>query len=267
MDNGFSKDSLATYAAGQRERFERTLAELVEIPTVSVEPERKPDMRRGADSAVRLLESMGAKAKLYETPGHPIVYGRFDRGAGLPTVTVYNHLDVQPAEGPDWRTSPFEFVKQGDRYFGRGTTDDKGPAITALFGAKYAFDNGVAANIHFLWEFEEEIGSPHFETTIIDRAGVRSAFTPAATIRSASMSSPESVSSRMARTGSSTAIWKISLRFFSPPENPSFTERRTSSSSISTSLAFSFVIARKSMASSSGNPRCLRTAFKAFFKK
>ncbi|MEO8189729.1 MAG: M20/M25/M40 family metallo-hydrolase [Acidobacteriota bacterium] len=170
MDNGFSKEALATYAAGQREQFERTLGELVEIPTVSVEPERKPDMRRGAESAVRLLESLGARAKLYETPGHPIVYGRFDRGAGLPTVTVYNHLDVQPAEGPDWRTSPFEFVKQGDRYFGRGTTDDKGPAITALYGAKYAFDNGVAANIHFLWEFEEEIGSPHFETTITARA-------------------------------------------------------------------------------------------------
>ena len=83
--------------------------------------------------------------------------------ADLPTVTVYNHLDVQPAEGDDWKTAPFDFVKKGDRYFARGTTDDKGPAITALFGARYAWENGVPANIHFLWEFEEEIGSPHFE--------------------------------------------------------------------------------------------------------
>jgi acetylornithine deacetylase/succinyl-diaminopimelate desuccinylase-like protein len=166
MDNGFSKDGLKKYAAGQREAFERTLSEIVEIPTVSVEPDRKGEVRRGAEYAVKLLQSMGAQATLYETKGHPIVHGRFDRGADLPTITVYNHLDVQPAEGDDWRTAPFDFVKQGDRYFGRGTTDDKGPAITALFGAKYAVDHDVPANIHFLWELEEEIGSPHFETTI-----------------------------------------------------------------------------------------------------
>jgi acetylornithine deacetylase/succinyl-diaminopimelate desuccinylase-like protein len=163
---GFQKDDLKSYAAGQRDAFEKTLGELVEIPTVSVEPDRKGEVHRGAEYAVRLLESMGAKTKLYETKGHPIVHGRFDRGGDLPTITVYNHLDVQPAEGDDWRTKPFEFVKQGDRYLGRGTTDDKGPAITALFGAKYAVDHGVPANIHFLWELEEEIGSPHFETTI-----------------------------------------------------------------------------------------------------
>src|ERR1017187_4789559 len=166
MDNGFSKSDLKNWAAGQREAFERTLGELVEIPTVSVEPDRKKEVHRGAEYAVRLLESMGAKAKLYETKGHPIVHGRVDRGGDVPTITVYNHLDVQPAEGDDWRTAPFDFVKQGDRYFGRGTTDDKGPAVTALYGAKYAWDHGVPANIHFLWELEEEIGSPHFETTI-----------------------------------------------------------------------------------------------------
>ena len=170
MAEGFSKDELKNYAAGQRDAFERTLSELVEIPTVSVEPERKGEVHRGAEYAVRLFESMGAKATLYETKGHPIVYGRFDRGDGAPTITVYNHLDVQPAEGDDWKTQPFEFVKKGDRYYGRGTTDDKGPAITALFGAKYAWDHGVPANIHFLWEFEEEIGSPHFEGTIAKEA-------------------------------------------------------------------------------------------------
>jgi len=117
-----------------------------------------------------LLESAGAKAELIETKGHPIVYGRFDRGADLPTVTVYNHLDVQPAESDDWRTPPFQFTKKDDKYLGRGTTDDKGPAITALFGARYAWEHEVPVNIHFLWELEEEIGSPHFEETIRARA-------------------------------------------------------------------------------------------------
>ncbi|MGH9368952.1 MAG: M20/M25/M40 family metallo-hydrolase [Thermoanaerobaculia bacterium] len=166
MADVFSREALKSFAAERRAEFEQTLKRIVEIPTVSVEPGRKGEVRRGADFAVELLESFGAKAELHETAGHPIVYGRFDRGEGLPTVTVYNHLDVQPAEGDDWKTPPFDFVKQGDRYFARGTTDDKGPAITALFGARYAWENGVPANIHFLWELEEEIGSPHFESTI-----------------------------------------------------------------------------------------------------
>jgi acetylornithine deacetylase/succinyl-diaminopimelate desuccinylase-like protein len=172
MDNGFSRESLRKYAADSRQEFEKVLGDLVEIPSVSGQPERKADVRRAAEYAVGLLESFGAKAKLYETGGHPMVHGRFDRSDSLPTVTVYNHLDVQPASKAKepWKREPFEFVKEGNRYLGRGTTDDKGPAITALFGARYAFQNGVGANIHFLWELEEEIGSPHFETTIRDHA-------------------------------------------------------------------------------------------------
>ena len=166
MAADFKKEDLRKYAAGMRGEYEKALERIVEIPTVSVEPERKPDVRRGAEYAVSLLETSGAKAKIFETKGHPIVFGRFQRSANLPTVTVYNHLDVQPAEGDDWKTPPFEFVKKDGRYFGRGTTDDKGPAMTALFGARYAWENDVPVNINFLWEFEEEIGSPSFETTI-----------------------------------------------------------------------------------------------------
>ncbi len=171
MPADFSKEAVARFADGSRERFEKTLREIVEIPTVSVEPEHGPDMARGARWAVDLLTSLGAKARVYETGGHPLVHGRFEAGAGRPTVTIYNHLDVQPAEGPDWKTEPFRFIREGEKYFGRGTTDDKGPAISALFGAKYAADQGAPVNIDFLWELEEEIGSPHFEKTIRAHAG------------------------------------------------------------------------------------------------
>jgi acetylornithine deacetylase/succinyl-diaminopimelate desuccinylase-like protein len=164
--SGFSKDALANYADSVRAKFEGTLREIVEIPTVSVEPQRKAEMARGAEYAAGLLRSLGAEAEIYETGGHPLVHGRFKRGPDYPTATIYNHLDVQPAEGPDWKTEPFRFTRDGDRYFGRGTTDDKGPAISALMGAKYAADNGARVNIDFLWELEEEIGSPHFEGTI-----------------------------------------------------------------------------------------------------
>jgi acetylornithine deacetylase/succinyl-diaminopimelate desuccinylase-like protein len=166
----FSREDLKKYAADSRGGYEEAFGRIVEIPTISVEPERKPDVHRGAEYAVSLFESAGAKARLYETKGHPIVYARFDRGANLPTVTVYNHLDVQPAEGDDWKTPPFQFVKKGDRYFARGTTDDKGPAMTALYGAKYAWEHDAPVNIRFLWEFEEEIGSPNFESTIKQHA-------------------------------------------------------------------------------------------------
>src|SRR5262245_15555116 len=99
------------------------------------------------------------------------------------------------------------------------------------------------------------------------RSFPRRALTPEATMRSASMSRPDSVSSSTARRGARTAIWKISLRFFSPPENPSLTERFRSAWSICTSPMRSFTSARNSMASSSGSPRCLRTAFTAAFSR
>jgi acetylornithine deacetylase/succinyl-diaminopimelate desuccinylase-like protein len=164
--SGFNRQELLSHARGRRTEFEDVLKKIVEIPSVSVEPERKGEVHRAAEYAVSLLQSFGAKAALYETKGHPIVHGRFDRGPNFPTVTVYNHLDVQPAEGPDWNTEPFAFIREGDKYRGRGTTDDKGPAMTALFGARYAFEQKIPLNIHFLWELEEEIGSPNFETTI-----------------------------------------------------------------------------------------------------
>ncbi|HLN81708.1 MAG TPA: peptidase, partial [Thermoanaerobaculia bacterium] len=91
----FTNEELKKYAAGKRGEYEGDLKKIVEIPTISVEPERKAEVHRGAEFAASLLESAGAKARLFETKGHPIVYGRFDRGPNVPTVTVYNHLDVQ----------------------------------------------------------------------------------------------------------------------------------------------------------------------------
>ena len=66
-----------------------------------------------------LSTTRGGTATVVETGGHPLVHGRLHRGDGLPTVTVYNHLDVQPADGPDWTTEPFAFTRRGERYFGR----------------------------------------------------------------------------------------------------------------------------------------------------
>lgn len=163
-------EGLDSYVRDSRAEYENKLAEIVEIPTISMEPERAPDVRRGAEVARQYLETIGARAEVVETPGYPVVFGRIETGADHPTVTVYNHIDVQPANPEEWHKAPFTFYKEGDRYEGRGTTDDKGPALAALFGAKYAVANGVPLNVNFIWELEEEIGSPNFEHFIKNNA-------------------------------------------------------------------------------------------------
>ena len=162
------KKSLVAWARSERDRFENTLQQFVEIPSISAEPERAKDIRRCADAAAQLIRDFGGQAKILATDGYPIVHGRFTTSRKLPTLTVYNHMDVQPAsrETEPWNTEPFTFTKQGDRYFGRGTTDDKGPALSALWGIRAAREAGVPLNLNVLWELEEEIGSPNFESAI-----------------------------------------------------------------------------------------------------
>ena len=164
-----SQQALESYARRERDRYETLLREFVEIPSVSADPGHREDIERCARLAVATIRHFGGQAELFRVPGaNPVVLGTFETGNDRPTVTVYNHLDVQPAsrETEPWRTDPFSFTRQGDTYFGRGTTDDKGPALTALFGARAALDAGVPVNIRFLWELEEEVGSPNFAKTL-----------------------------------------------------------------------------------------------------
>src|SRR5213595_2021377 len=166
------KKSLTTFAKNERDRYENTLRDLVEIPTVSSEPERAADIRRCAERAAQLIRDFGGTASILETDGNPLIHGRFDGDSNAPAVTVYNHLDVQPASRATepWDTDPFTFTKDGDRYLGRGTTDDKGPALTALWGIQAAREAGVRVNTQLLWELEEEIGSPNFEAGVKEHA-------------------------------------------------------------------------------------------------
>jgi acetylornithine deacetylase/succinyl-diaminopimelate desuccinylase-like protein len=143
--------------------FEAKLREWVEIPSVSAARAHRGDIDKLADNAVAYLRSCGATAEKIATPGNPVVVGRFVYGQSCPTVTVYNHLDVQPANEPQWRRPPFVFHSENGHYYGRGTTDDKGPALAAFFGARMAVQKKLPINIQFIWELEEEIGSPNFE--------------------------------------------------------------------------------------------------------
>src|SRR5262245_27482531 len=132
---------LDKYVRACRDGFEARLARIVEIPTVSMDPDKKADIRRGAQLASEYLKSAGAEAQVVETPGNPVVLGKLWTGAGNPTLTIYNHIDVQPADPAEWHKAPFTFYKHDDIYEGRGTTDDKGPALTALEAARYSAEH------------------------------------------------------------------------------------------------------------------------------
>src|SRR5581483_11594612 len=155
--------NIDSYIRDSRAEFEDKLATLVEIPSISSDPERKADIVKCGETAAQYLRELGAEAECAATPGNPVVFGSLVTDPNNPTVTIYNHMDVQPADASEWHKAPFTFFKVGDRYEGRGTTDDKGPALTAMLAAKYAVENGVPLNVKFIWELEEEIGSPNFE--------------------------------------------------------------------------------------------------------
>jgi acetylornithine deacetylase/succinyl-diaminopimelate desuccinylase-like protein len=166
------KQRLEQYVTATRPRFEDLLGQAVEIPSISMDPLRANDVRRMATLAVQLLTDLGAEAQLVETGGYPLVSGGWTTGAHHPTVTIYNHMDVQPAQEPEWRQAPFAFRNEDGVYRGRGATDDKGPALSALFGARFAVEQDLPINIRFLWELEEEIGSPNFAAGLTRRPAI-----------------------------------------------------------------------------------------------
>ena len=148
---------LNQFVKSSRNEFESKLAAIVEIPSVSSSPENRADIDKCGELACAYLRETGAEATLTATPGNPVVFGSLIREKRFRTVTIYNHLDVQPADPSEWHKAPFSFYKAGDRYEGRGTTDDKGPALTALMAVKYAHQNDLPLNFKFIWELEEEI--------------------------------------------------------------------------------------------------------------
>jgi len=169
MPSPLDRNELFSFAKNHRDEYEALLKRFVETPTVSCDPAHAEDIRAGLDLTVETIQKFGGQANVYKAnKGNPLVHGVFGNSRNAPTVTVYNHIDVQPAskETEPWDTEPFVMTTKGDTYFGRGTTDDKGPALAALFGARAALEAGVPVNIRFLWEFEEEIGSPNFERII-----------------------------------------------------------------------------------------------------
>src|SRR6478609_6343620 len=116
------------YIESNQDRFLSELFELLRIPSVSADSKHKDDVRKAAEYVKASLKKLGADhVDLYETKGHPVVYGEKIVDPSLPTVLVYGHYDVQPADPYElWNSPPFEPVIKNDRIYARGACDDKG---------------------------------------------------------------------------------------------------------------------------------------------
>ncbi|MBR6508191.1 MAG: dipeptidase [Paludibacteraceae bacterium] len=174
--------NISDYIAANKARFLDEWASLVRIPSVSCQPEHKPDMLRCAERWRELLLQAGCqKAEIMPSKGNPFVYGEYkcsngpineqmvnDQMVNLPTVLVYAHYDVMPVEPLDqWKSNPWEPEIRDGRYYGRGTDDDKGQAMIQVKAFEYLVrENLLNCNVKFIFEGEEEIGSPSLEAFI-----------------------------------------------------------------------------------------------------
>lgn len=152
------------YQAANKDRFLNELLDLLRIPSISAKSEHKADMQQCAEAIkARLLEAGADKVEIYPTDGHPLVYGEKIIDPSKPTVLVYGHYDVQPAEPLElWKSGPFEPVIVDGKIFARGSCDDKGQFYMHVKALETMVKtNSLTTNIKFCIEGEEEVGSPN----------------------------------------------------------------------------------------------------------
>jgi acetylornithine deacetylase/succinyl-diaminopimelate desuccinylase-like protein len=158
------------YAHQNRERFLNDLIDVLKIPSISTDAEFNNDMRRAAEWMAATLKQLGVE-NVEIMPiegGHPVIYGDYIKKPSAPTVLVYGHYDVQPADPLElWETGPFEPDVRGDLLFGRGASDMKGQVLATFHAIEALMKNGgMPVNLKFLLEGEEEIGSKNLEPFI-----------------------------------------------------------------------------------------------------
>ena len=150
------------YIATNKDRFLSELFDWLRIPSVSADSKHKPDVRKAAQFVKEKLSAAGVdKTELCETKGHPIVYAEKIIDPSLPTVLVYGHYDVQPADPLNlWHSPAFEPVIKDGKIYARGSCDDKGQVYMHVKAFETMMKhNLLPCNIKFMIEGEEEVGS------------------------------------------------------------------------------------------------------------
>ena len=159
---------ITTYIENHKNRFIDELIELLKIPSVSADSAFHQDVLNTADFVKKSLEKAGCdQVELCETPGYPIIYAEKIIDPNLPTVLVYGHYDVQPADPIElWTSPPFEpVIKKTEIHpegaiFARGACDDKGQMYMHIKAIEYMISTGnLPCNVKFMIEGEEEVGS------------------------------------------------------------------------------------------------------------
>jgi acetylornithine deacetylase/succinyl-diaminopimelate desuccinylase-like protein len=152
------------YQAQNKDRFLSELLNLLRIPSISAKSENKADMQKCAEAVqARLLEAGADKVEIYPTDGHPLVYGEKIIDPLKPTVLVYGHYDVQPADPLElWNSGPFDPLIKDGKIYARGSCDDKGQFYMHVKALETMVKtNSMTTNIKFCIEGEEEVGSPN----------------------------------------------------------------------------------------------------------
>jgi acetylornithine deacetylase/succinyl-diaminopimelate desuccinylase-like protein len=163
----------ADFVRANQSRHLDELKDILRIASVSTDPERAGDVKRAAEWVkARLLRAGCTKAEVHPTRRHPIVYGEWLGAPGNPTILVYGHYDVQPADPLElWTSPPFEPTIRDGRIYARGACDDKGQFIIHVnaFEAHLKTSGTCPVNVKFLIEGEEEIGSGNLEPFVAAR--------------------------------------------------------------------------------------------------
>ncbi len=161
-------EKLNTYLDTHKDRFLQELLDLLKIPSISADSKFAGDVRKAAEFVAAKLKEAGAdKVEICETAGHPIVYGEKMIDAGLPTILVYGHYDVQPPDPLNlWESPPFEPIIKKTKIhpegaiYARGACDDKGQMYMHIKAFEMMMATGnLACNVKFMLEGEEEVGS------------------------------------------------------------------------------------------------------------
>ena len=157
------------YISSNKDRFLSELFDWLRIPSVSADIRHKDDVRKAAEFLLEKLKTAGVdKAEICETKGHPIVYAEKIVNPSLPTVLVYGHYDVQPADPLNlWDSPAFEPVIKNDKIYARGSCDDKGQVYMHVKAFEIMMkQNLLPCNIKFMVEGEEEVGSDNLGTFV-----------------------------------------------------------------------------------------------------
>lgn len=153
-----------TYLDEHRERFIRELQEFLRIPSISGLSDHRPHVHKAAEWLEARMAGAGIESvHIMSTGGHPVVYGDWLHAPGKPTVLIYGHFDVQPVDPIDlWENPPFEPVIKNERIFARGASDDKGNMFIPITVVEAMLETlgNLPVNVKFLFEGQEEIGSP-----------------------------------------------------------------------------------------------------------